>query len=236
MTTLASNRNHANARAQARLIWSLLFVSRRFCNWKSGRHPTYVNVKFANSNLIGDRVCVQKRGDWSWLKQCCGLTGWGLCRAKTADLRDASLHASWRPSVNFNPDWFLEQLLVGGFISNIFLKPGFLAKYFSIGVMHCVCLRIAQVLLGNLLSEVFLEMGGTPYIKRPNDIMTPLNALLRSSSGMTYVPCKLIPKNHIILQAVEIQVAQHFNPKLFCGATWMNLLWVDASNLQNRSM
>ena len=348
MTTLASNRNHANQG-----IWFLLqvsndFVSRRFCNWKAGRHPTYRhdNVKFENSNLIGDKkrakrarqrlrskgMCGQKRGDWSWLKQCCGLTGWGdkkdkrvcwLCKAQKADLRDASLNARWRHTVNFNPDWFLEQLLVGGFISSIFLIPGFLAKYFSIDVMHCVCLGILQIFEGNLLYEIFLEMGGTPYMKKPNDIMTPLNALLcsaakaighdmpvyfitlrmlkpeKASKGptaklkaaesrrllpicvallemyfppqdarerlrlnaakmlnsfyvemknwdadaspfklgsilrsytalyvelgdatlaqwpdMTYWPWKLIPKNHIILHAVEIQVAQYGNPKL----------------------
>ena len=77
-----------------------------------------------------------------------------------------------------------EQLLAvlceNKFVSGLFDLPGFLASFITIDVMHCIDLGILQYLLGNVLYEIFIEMGGR--ITRPGETIADIMILIKKSN------------------------------------------------------
>ena len=118
-------------------------------------------------------ACIEKRGDWSWYKGL-GLVGWsgvgdrlGRCCYKCGANRtshpftDASKHALWTTTI-FTAITMLNMcMLAGNYTSEIFSLPGFVGTYFSIDLLHTGELGVLQYCLGNVLWDLFKEVGGT---------------------------------------------------------------------------
>ena len=112
---------------------------------------------------------LQMRGDWSWMKQVFGLRGWkdaaGCCfkcmaNKSTHPFTDASLLAAWRATL-FTTASFLQMAMANGhYIPSVFDWPGFVMEFFHPDFMHCVCLGIVQMILGNIYFELFQSLGG----------------------------------------------------------------------------
>ena len=69
---------------------------------------------------------------------------------------------------------------LAGYISGIYSLPGFDHKYNTVDLMHSSDLGILLYLLGNVLFEVFREMGG--LITRPDDVVNEMCLMLRQAS------------------------------------------------------
>ena len=115
---------------------------------------------------------VAKCGDWAWHRQMLGVPGWQhdqpcwRCSACISD-RDFSCTAAWRGKPR-DMRWLLDASLQGNqFVSAIFMCPGFDLSYIVPDWMHCCCLGICQVLLGNVLWECFKQVGGSMLNWRP---------------------------------------------------------------------
>ena len=117
--------------------------------------------------------CVQKRGDWAWLKQLLNLQGWATrgrltktCFRCAADrdgvlpMTDATLWADWRTTLIDAEAYVLNQFLSGRYVSKFWSLPGMKYKYLSLDLMHVSDIGILQYLLGNVLWEMFLKLGG----------------------------------------------------------------------------
>jgi hypothetical protein len=121
--------------------------------------------------------CVQKRADWSWYKSQLGLTGWKgegpnkrvcwRCHASKSGVHpftDPSREATWH-GTTIETYFFVHQALQAGiYLSVIFGWPGWDKhglEYCEVDLMHTGDLGIVQYLLGNVLFELFLEMGGS---------------------------------------------------------------------------
>ena len=111
-------------------------------------------------------------GDWSWMKQAHNLNGWEqgknknvcfLCPANCSDkpFTDPSLRAQWRRFPRWtNSTYITTQLQQFGYLSAVFAFAGFTYGYFSIDFMHVADLGVAQYVIGSILWELFLEVGG----------------------------------------------------------------------------
>lgn len=158
----------------------------------SGRWPTTRDdgTPFAASHRIGDQARAQRtgrlrtrgfvcqvRGDWEWFVQALGLTSWRnpsgdsnicwQCDATGTNFLDASLTAPWRPTCMNHACWLERQLSRNLRVAGLFALPGFLMKYVVVDWMHTVDLGIAQYLLGNILLELLMLMGGTQSSPEP---------------------------------------------------------------------
>lgn len=119
-------------------------------------------------------ACISMRGDWAWHKQSLGLQGWQgegdsqrmcwLCGAgftPACYCYDFSLDAQWRNSrVDMAAFWssvYRREV----FVSAIWDIPGFAIGGVRADWMHTVCLGILQYLTGNVMHDLFKELGGT---------------------------------------------------------------------------
>jgi len=117
-------------------------------------------------------ACCQKRGDWSWMKQALGMVGWretsgkGRCCWKClADRKDnpytdGCLNACWRSTKLSTLEYLTQAIADKEYVSTIFEWPGFILEFVHADFMHCVCLGVAQFVLGNILWELFLKVNG----------------------------------------------------------------------------
>ena len=187
----------------------LLFACRAWLSgvWPRLRH---CGQAFADSTRPGDKAraakargrkrlmfqgaVVQKRGDWPWFKQIFDIVGW---KAEGASKRvcfkcactgeggecpytDASLSAAWRRTMVSHPEWFQRALREGRYLSVLWSLPGFILSFITIDLMHCGELGILQYLLGNVLFELFVQLGG--IVTRPLEAMGSLMSLIQVAS------------------------------------------------------
>ena len=119
-------------------------------------------------------ACIAKYGDWAWFKQTVGLRGWQghgeerkicwLCQARLrggCSAYEFSLSARWRSTMTTMSS-FLEDMMKGTtHTSPRWSIPGFIAQYCVPDFMYTSCLGILQYLNGNVMWELFVELGGT---------------------------------------------------------------------------
>ena len=150
----------------------------------SGRYPAadHLGQPFPTDSWRGKRAgqalkirgaCTAYYGDWAWVKQSLGLRGWPgegkkgklcwLCQASfygEHNCYDFTRQASWRGTVCSMSSWWAEMIAEGKYVSGIFGIPGFTVQMCSPDFMHTVCLGILQVLMGNVMLDLFEEFGG----------------------------------------------------------------------------
>ena len=130
------------------------------------------------------------RGDWPWLSWAFALAGHGalqfcwLCGADYSDeapMTAVDQDAVWRRRLVTHWGFLMHRLARGMYLSEVFSFPGFLLDYIHIDWMHCVCLGVAPVVLGNILFELFQEeLGGV--INRPNEALSRLLVYLQDAA------------------------------------------------------
>ena len=118
---------------------------------------------------------LRKFGDWAWFKQALGLRGhqgegekglvcW-LCKAGRKDPEcycwNFAPDAPWRSTIPSMADFWEDTYRRGDRPSPIWQIPGFVIEYCIPDFMHVCCLGILQYLTGNVLWELFSEIGGT---------------------------------------------------------------------------
>ena len=170
-------------------IWRLLTWV--FTSWMTGDYPDIRDdgIPFADSHRPGDQkrakwgkskrrmkfraAPVQKRGDWSWHKQCLNMTGWKpegalkrlcfkcLANATTIPFTDPSQNALWRQHRLTHEVYIQLCFLSGCFVSELFNIPGFKLDFISIDLMHTGNLGIDLYLIANVIWELIHEMGAT---------------------------------------------------------------------------
>ena len=147
-----------------------------------------------NESEIGG--CVQKRSDWAWTKQVLGLTGWrgegpdsrmcfkcGATKDGPRSFRDTSASAGWRPTMIDTRTFIKTTLSAGKFLSVVFQWPGFQTLglvLIQADLMHTGCLGVVQYVCGNILYELFLELGGV--YSNPLQTMCILETYIRQAS------------------------------------------------------
>ena len=106
------------------------------------------------------------------MKSTLNLVGWRpegptkrvcwKCAANTLDLpfTDPSLTAAWRRTCISDRGYIIGSSITGAEVSSLFAVPGFRLSFASINWIHVVDLGIAQNCLGNVLWELFQELGG----------------------------------------------------------------------------
>ena len=172
--------------------------------WEDSKHPgdakRATRAKNKEQFCFGC-ACLQKRGDWSWMKQALAMIGWretagdGRCCWKCRADRngfpftDASLNARWRQTFMTTLSHLNEQLAAGDYIPLIFEWPGFILEYLHADFMHCVCLGIVQCVLGNILWELFHQLKGIQ--KRPDDTIAHILVCLRLAAKKLKMPTPL---------------------------------------------
>ena len=155
-------------------------------------------------------VCQRKRGDWSWLKQCCGLQDWQeggrCCPCCLADDQacpwtDFSLHAKWRKTCVDHKLFLMMAQQGGGYLSLLFRLPGFRYEHIQPDLMHTSCGGVLLGVLGNVLFELFREMGG--LITKPAVILADLEMLLKyASKRLKQAKC---PVKHLTMGMIRQQ-------------------------------
>ena len=154
---------------------------------------------------------LQYRGDWAWMKQAFGLTGWKgegkngrvcwKCMADKCDhpFTDMALGAAWRRTMITHAGFLGYSLLTGSMLSNIFSIPGFQVDYMSFDYMHACDLGIAQYMLGNVLWEVFLQFGG--QIQNPKKAVAEILVMIKHCSKI--IDQKESPINSLTLPMIK---------------------------------
>ena len=135
------------------------------------------------------------------MKSTLNLVGWRpegptkrvcwKCAANTLDLpfTDPSLTAAWRRTCISDRGYIIGSSITGTEVSSLFAVPGFRLSFVSIDWMHVVDLGIAQYCLGNVLWELFQELGGVAC--RPAQTVGCLLTMIRTASrqvGMSTPP------------------------------------------------
>ena len=150
--------------------------------------------KLAGKPLPMRGAVLRKFGDWAWFKQALGLRGhqgegdkglvcW-LCRAGRRDPVNYCWNfeegAAWRSTGTSMRDFWEEQQQRGAHPSPIWQIPGFMISYCVPDFMHVCCLGILQYLTGNVLFELFREVGGT--MDRPIKAVGILQNMIKLSA------------------------------------------------------
>lgn len=136
--------------------------------------------KSYRGRLAGKRLklrgaALRKFGDWAWFKQALALRGWQgegtrgrqcwLCQAGSkdddCDPYDFSMSARWRSTMMTMGQFWADVYEEGTHLSPIWQIPGFLTQYCIPDFMHVSCLGVVQYLSGNVMWELYKEMGGT---------------------------------------------------------------------------
>jgi len=136
---------------------------------------------------------LQKRGDWAWFTHVLNITGWRgegptkricwKCNATVDDYRDPSIDATWRGTMIQTHLHIRQLLAVGAFTSILFQWPGFAVLGLDLiqaDLMHTGDLGVIQYLLGNVLFELFQEMGG--IIGNPTAVLDDLQVFIRQAA------------------------------------------------------
>ena len=89
--------------------------------------------------------------------------------------------APWRRRCVDHSGFLRKRLREGLYISRLFSWPNFRFEFIHLDWMHIVCLGVAQVVVGNILWELFLDMGGV--ISRPNVTLARLLVFLQASAS-----------------------------------------------------
>ena len=184
-------------------------------------------VAFAESNVPGDklragwaalkrkikfRACfLQKRGDWSWLKQALAFVDWKgegplerccyKCLANHGSLpfTDPTSNALWRLHELTHKMYIQLAYLQNTYISSLFDVLGFKPEFCSIDLMHCGDLGINLYLLASTLFELFIEMGG--LVTKPQEKLGELMELIKS--GAKALKMGRSPINKLTMQMVK---------------------------------
>ena len=186
------------------LSWSFTCLLNR--RWPSVRDDM---MPFDSSEFEGDRErsilaggdlavgggVVQKRGDWSWLKNGIGMVGWGdrdasgevrccfKCDASIAGRHpydDFSDGASWRDTILTHEIFMQRVLAMGLYLSGVFSLPGFIVTYISGDLMHTGELGVLQHMLGACLWEWFQSVGG--IVTKPKPTLDMMLSFIRTAS------------------------------------------------------
>lgn len=91
-------------------------------------------------------ICVQARGDWSWLKQALGLQGWQgkkstsrccfKCRCTRAEMCSVGPDVKWRRTLITDAE-FMDDLISGNQIFvGLFRLPGWSLDFVVVDAMH----------------------------------------------------------------------------------------------------
>jgi len=207
------------------VVWAVLAWSLRYAAAKLIPHRRHDGTLFAESTFKNDSkraqragkkmkmgaACIQKKGDWQWMKQGLGLTGWRgegpqkricwLCTANCGDCpwTDASLGAKWRTGVGSHATCLASVYFSNQYLAGIFAFPGFSADYIVPDWMHCADLGVVQYLLGNILWEVFVSLGGVH--SNPHDGCGKLLCMLHVFSDG---PC---PINFLTMGMIRVNLS-----------------------------
>ena len=176
--------------------------------WLSGEHPSYRddNTLFEDSIYIGDKararrakfplrtkgLGAQLRADWRFHKQAFELTGWTpegplgrvcmkcFANCSTIPHTDPSLEALWRFHMLTHQIFMQLQLADGKYISSIWNLPGLKTDHVTIDLMHTGCLGALLYTHGNVLWEIFEEVGG--LTTRPGAALGDIIMMIKSAS------------------------------------------------------
>ena len=132
-------------------------------------------------------------------KRCC----W-KCHANKGSIpfADNSLTAAWRKTVIPHSAYLTSALLTGGFISCVFNLPGFDLSYIVVDLMHTADLGVTQYVLGNVLWEVFQEMGGS----REHDKEAIRDILMLIKTASRQLKQKDPPINSLTLNMIRVRI------------------------------
>ena len=127
------------------------------------------------ARLVGRKLCIggallAKFGDWAYMKQAVGLTGWRgdgpdrrmcwMCKASFAGAHscsDFTSGASWRGTRVAMNSFYADAV----FVSALFGILGFVVRYCRPDWMHVACIGILHDLNRNVMWELFRSLGGT---------------------------------------------------------------------------
>jgi len=139
-------------------------------------------------------ACIAKFGDWAWFKGVLGLRGWRgegagksicwICQAGfTEQLHcyDFRASASWRSTLLSQAEFWDTAHEQGHYISKVWCIPGFHLSQVRPDWMHVVDLGTLQYLQGNLLWEMFVEVGGS--FRRAKETVGKLENMMIMCAG-----------------------------------------------------
>ena len=141
-------------------------------------------------------ACLQFRGDWPWLSavfaiathmsnELCFLCGADF--GGTTPCTDPSHDAAWVGTRQTHIQFMNDRLRNRKYVSGVSRWPGFILLYIVLDLMHMADLGITQYCLGNVLFELFLELGGV--LGRPLPTMARLVAFLKDAAIQLGVTC-----------------------------------------------
>ena len=129
------------------------------------------------------------RGDWPWLSSVFQIAAHSsaeacfLCRGRMdmgCPLTDASSSALWRSTQVSPSTWLRDRMLSNGYVSAVFSWPGFTFHSIVLDWMHMVDLGCAQACLGNILWEIFRDIGG--LVTAPTAMLAKLQIWLADAA------------------------------------------------------
>ena len=103
-----------------------------------------------------------------------------LANHKNYPFTDPTLDALWRDTILSHSVFLQMCLITGSYISALFDVPGIKLERVSLDMMHITDLATNLYLLGNILMELFWEMGGT--LASPGRALGELMTLIKSAS------------------------------------------------------
>lgn len=187
------------------IVWS-------FRVWLSGIYPTHRHdgVAFADSAHTGDADraakgarkqkmkakggVLKKKGDWAWLQQIFGITGWQengpesrvcfACKATGGGIlsyTNALSCAAWRQTMVKDTDFLLSMFTTGAYKSALWGLPGFGLSSIQLDLMHIGDLGIVQQLLGSIIYELFKRCGG--LVTKPRIGLSQLTNVFKIASN-----------------------------------------------------
>ena len=143
----------------------------------------------AGSPLALRGAVLMFRGDWPWLSSVFQIAYHSnaeacfLCRGRmdmSCPLTDPSASASWRSTCVSSSTWLADRMRSNAYVSGVFSWPGFTFKSVVLDWMHMVDLGCAQACLGNVLWELFRELGG--LVTAPNAMLAKLQVWLSDAA------------------------------------------------------
>eukprot|EP00959_Pyramimonas_sp_CCMP1952_P412068 8634739-Pyramimonas_sp.AAC.1 len=135
---------------------------------------------------------LKKKGDWAWLKELFNLQNWrggagynmcficGATQGAPHPFTDCSFAASWRTTLKTHHSFMRSLFASGKSICPLWNAPGFALESLALDLMHVADLGIVQILLGNVLFEMFKRQGGV--VSRPGDGLAKLLTMIRIGS------------------------------------------------------
>ena len=151
-------------------------------SWRAG-------LARAKTKLRLGGACIGNTGDWQWYKSVLGMRGWKpegpsknlcwLCRAGMGtdiDCYEFGAAASWRATMLTQSEFWDDAFRENRYVSTVWKIPGFHLSLVRIDWMHCVDLGVLQYFSGNILWDLFRDLGGT--MRKPKDACGKLEDLI----------------------------------------------------------